>query len=100
MDKKYHLAVEGSAWGQLKEHFPQYIRNIVAQGSVFARMSPDQKVQVVEHLQELDYVVGMCGDGANDCGVSSPILHHIPKCILDENTKKRELAMIIIIKTR
>ena len=31
-------------------------------------MSPDQKQQLVELLQELGYFVGMCGDGANDCG--------------------------------
>ncbi len=31
-------------------------------------MSPDQKQQLVEMLQKLGYFVGMCGDGANDCG--------------------------------
>uniref|UniRef100_A0A8C4U0M6 Polyamine-transporting ATPase 13A2 n=1 Tax=Falco tinnunculus TaxID=100819 RepID=A0A8C4U0M6_FALTI len=36
--------------------------------TVFARMLPDQKTQLVCSLQELNYCVGMCGDGANDCG--------------------------------
>ncbi|KAK7945355.1 hypothetical protein WMY93_001083 [Mugilogobius chulae] len=31
-------------------------------------MAPDQKTQLVEVLQSLNYTVGMCGDGANDCG--------------------------------
>lgn len=31
-------------------------------------MSPDQKTQLIDILQHLDYSVGMCGDGANDCG--------------------------------
>lgn len=31
-------------------------------------MSPDQKQTLVETLQSLGYYVGMCGDGANDCG--------------------------------
>jgi cation-transporting P-type ATPase 13A2 len=32
-------------------------------------MSPDQKQQLIESLQEeLSLIVGMCGDGANDCG--------------------------------
>ncbi len=31
-------------------------------------MAPDQKQELVEALQELEYSVGMCGDGANDCG--------------------------------
>lgn len=33
-------------------------------------MSPDQKLQLVEGLQGLNYFVGMCGDGANDCEVN------------------------------
>ncbi|EEC19003.1 cation-transporting ATPase fly, putative, partial [Ixodes scapularis] len=37
-------------------------------GTVFARMAPDQKQQLIELLQEMGYYVGMCGDGANDCG--------------------------------
>ena len=41
---------------------------IALKGTVFARMAPDQKQELVEALQELEYSVGMCGDGANDCG--------------------------------
>uniref|UniRef100_A0A8B9MYW8 Polyamine-transporting ATPase 13A2 n=1 Tax=Accipiter nisus TaxID=211598 RepID=A0A8B9MYW8_9AVES len=41
---------------------------ILIRATVFARMSPDQKTQLVCSLQELNYCVGMCGDGANDCG--------------------------------
>lgn len=36
---------------------------------VFARMSPLDKEWLVESLKEvLDQQIGMCGDGANDCG--------------------------------
>ena len=31
-------------------------------------MSPDQKAQLIEEYQNIDYIVSMCGDGANDCG--------------------------------
>ena len=41
---------------------------IIVRGTVFARMSPNQKQCLIEGLQELEYCVGMCGDGANDCG--------------------------------
>uniref|UniRef100_A0A8C3JR15 ATPase cation transporting 13A2 n=1 Tax=Calidris pygmaea TaxID=425635 RepID=A0A8C3JR15_9CHAR len=41
---------------------------ILIRATVFARMSPEQKTQLVGSLQELNYCVGMCGDGANDCG--------------------------------
>lgn len=40
---------------------------IIMGGYVFARMSPEQKAQLVEILQSLGMNVGMCGDGANDC---------------------------------
>ena len=37
-------------------------------GQVFARMSPDEKHELVEKMQSIDYCCGFCGDGANDCG--------------------------------
>lgn len=37
-------------------------------GQVFARMSPDEKHELVEKLQSIGYCCGFCGDGANDCG--------------------------------
>ncbi len=37
-------------------------------GQVFARMSPDEKNELVEKLQSIGYCCGFCGDGANDCG--------------------------------
>ncbi|XP_071502237.1 polyamine-transporting ATPase 13A3-like [Diadema antillarum] len=68
ISSKYHLALDGKTFAVLMEHAPQLIPKVAAKGSVFARMSPDQKAQLVEALQELEYYVGMCGDGANDCG--------------------------------
>ena len=69
---------------------------------IFARMSPDEKNEVVERLQSLGYTVLMCGDGANDCAalkaadvgislseaeasVAAPFTSHIPdiSCVLD-----------------
>lgn len=41
---------------------------MLAQGKVYARMSPDEKHELVEKLQSIDYSCGFCGDGANDCG--------------------------------
>lgn len=31
-------------------------------------MSPDEKHELVEKLQGIDFCCGFCGDGANDCG--------------------------------
>lgn len=41
---------------------------MLACGQIFARMSPDEKHELVEKLQSIDYCCGFCGDGANDCG--------------------------------
>uniref|UniRef100_A0A667Z9E4 Polyamine-transporting ATPase 13A3 n=1 Tax=Myripristis murdjan TaxID=586833 RepID=A0A667Z9E4_9TELE len=67
-DQSYHFAVSGKAFAVITEHFPQLIQKLVLRATVFARMAPDQKTQLVEVLQSVDYIVGMCGDGANDCG--------------------------------
>ncbi|XP_022532954.2 cation-transporting ATPase 13A2 isoform X1 [Astyanax mexicanus] len=65
---KYHLAINGKSFAALCDHFPEYLPKVLMRGTVFARMAPDQKTQLVRALQKLNYRVGMCGDGANDCG--------------------------------
>ncbi|XP_053490134.1 polyamine-transporting ATPase 13A3 isoform X3 [Ictalurus furcatus] len=66
--EKYHFAMSGKSFAVITEHFQDLLQKLVLHGTVFARMSPDQKTQLVEALQSVDYYVGMCGDGANDCG--------------------------------
>ncbi|XP_046387712.1 polyamine-transporting ATPase 13A3-like [Ischnura elegans] len=68
VDKPIHLAVEGPTWSFIHTHFPDLVSEIVLRATVLARMAPDQKAQLVLALQKLDYIVAMCGDGANDCG--------------------------------
>ncbi|KAM6241044.1 polyamine-transporting ATPase 13A2 isoform 2-T4 [Porphyrio hochstetteri] len=63
-----HFALNGKSFAVVCEHFPDLLPKILIRATVFARMSPDQKAQLVCSLQELNYCVGMCGDGANDCG--------------------------------
>uniref|UniRef100_A0A8C2XTE1 ATPase cation transporting 13A2 n=1 Tax=Cyclopterus lumpus TaxID=8103 RepID=A0A8C2XTE1_CYCLU len=64
----YHLAINGKSFVALCNHFPEYLPKVLLRATVFARMAPDQKTQLVKELQKLNYRVGMCGDGANDCG--------------------------------
>uniref|UniRef100_A0ABI7Z9R2 ATPase cation transporting 13A2 n=1 Tax=Felis catus TaxID=9685 RepID=A0ABI7Z9R2_FELCA len=63
-----HLALSGSTFGVLMKHFPKLLPKVLVQGTVFARMAPEQKTELVCEFQKLQYCVGMCGDGANDCG--------------------------------
>lgn len=64
---KYHFAVSGKSFSVLRNHFPEIIDQVCQRGTIFARMSPEQKAQLVEKFQELEYGTGFCGDGANDC---------------------------------
>lgn len=59
---------DGKSYNVLRTNFPEEFLKVIVRGAIFARMSPDQKTHLVESLQSLGYVVGMCGDGANDCG--------------------------------
>lgn len=54
----YRFAMNGKVWGAVKECYPELIGRFVTRGSIFARMSPDQKQQLVEELQALGYCVG------------------------------------------
>ncbi|XP_077511904.1 polyamine-transporting ATPase 13A3-like isoform X2 [Amblyomma americanum] len=66
--KDVRFAVDGQSFAVLRSHFPDVYEKLLVNGVVFARMTPQQKVELVEDLQSLGYIVAMCGDGANDCG--------------------------------
>ncbi|KAG9018165.1 hypothetical protein FRB90_012009 [Tulasnella sp. 427] len=48
--------------------YQDYAIVMLVKAQIFARMSPDEKHELVERLQSLGYIVAFCGDGANDCG--------------------------------
>jgi len=54
----FAFAMNGATWSIIKESFPELLPRLIVRGTVFARMSPDQKQQLVGHLQELGYYVG------------------------------------------
>ena len=55
--------ISGADWDALSRRGQEHaVRN----GVVFARMSPEHKVQVVETLERVGQVCAMVGDGAND----------------------------------
>ncbi|XP_078697394.1 polyamine-transporting ATPase 13A3-like isoform X6 [Branchiostoma floridae x Branchiostoma belcheri] len=65
---QFHFAVSGKSFAIIRKYFPHVLPKLAVGGTVFARMSPDQKTQLLEVYQDLGHYVGMCGDGANDCG--------------------------------
>ncbi|XP_042811226.1 probable cation-transporting ATPase 13A5 isoform X5 [Panthera leo] len=64
----YHFAMSGKSYQVIFQHFNSLLPKILVNGTIFARMSPGQKSSLIEEFQKLNYYVGMCGDGANDCG--------------------------------
>ncbi|KAH7348078.1 hypothetical protein BKA66DRAFT_432511 [Pyrenochaeta sp. MPI-SDFR-AT-0127] len=67
--RNYSLAVSGDVFRWIVDFASESVlREMLVCGQVFARMSPDEKHELVEKLQSIDYCVGFCGDGANDCG--------------------------------
>ncbi|CAG9785123.1 unnamed protein product [Diatraea saccharalis] len=62
------LALEGKTWTVIRNHYPELLPVVLSKGMVFGRFGPDQKTQLITALQGEGLIVGMCGDGANDCG--------------------------------
>ncbi|KAJ2007140.1 hypothetical protein GGI04_000040 [Coemansia thaxteri] len=67
---RYCVAVTGDVFGYLSRHAQgtHTWKHMLMRAAVYARMSPEQKAEMIEQMQELGYITGFCGDGANDCG--------------------------------
>ncbi|OCT78553.1 hypothetical protein XELAEV_18029642mg [Xenopus laevis] len=66
--EEFHFAIDGKSFQILLHHFYNMVPKVLLNGTIFARMTPKQKSSLVEEFRKLEYHVGMCGDGANDCG--------------------------------
>ncbi|KAL3158258.1 hypothetical protein ABBQ38_010509 [Trebouxia sp. C0009 RCD-2024] len=67
LDKQQvELAVTGAAFAKLQQS--ECMEQLLFHTRIFARFSPEQKADVVGMYQRAGIVMGMCGDGGNDCG--------------------------------
>lgn len=68
-ERAYHLAISGDVFRWMVDYGShETLQRLLVRCVIYARMSPDEKHEIVERLQDLGYTVGFCGDGANDCG--------------------------------
>lgn len=82
MEEDFIIAIQGNTFetiwklrnnytkrkdNRYKEYYNLF-RLILQNTAIYARMAPDHKTILVESLKEENFVVLMCGDGANDCG--------------------------------
>lgn len=66
--ENYVFACDGKTFNLIRNKDPELFKRIVHRGKIFARMLPDQKIELIECLKGLGRQVIMCGDGCNDCG--------------------------------
>lgn len=71
--------MDGRTWSKLCELYPHLVPYVILRTTIFARFQPEQKTEIIQCLQKLDYITCMVGDGANDCGVSVT-------CLIFENS--------------
>ena len=64
--KSHSLAVTGKAFERLKAE--SGLSFLLSHIHIYARMSPDNKKDLVQLLMNSGRIVGMVGDGGNDCG--------------------------------
>ncbi|ASQ89694.1 calcium-translocating P-type ATPase, SERCA-type [Prosthecochloris sp. GSB1] len=60
------LGITGRAMTGSELESENELSSLVEEVSIFARVSPEQKIRIVEALQENEHVVAMTGDGVND----------------------------------
>lgn len=56
--KKYCFAITGNSWANVIVYFPDLVKQLIAKGTVFARMTGVQKQQLIEEFKNLGYYVG------------------------------------------
>lgn len=72
LESKCAIAMTGKAFKALLRIPEADLANEVIQKTkVFARMAPEHKTKLIRILQGETALIGMCGDGANDCGALS-----------------------------
>lgn len=57
-DCNYRFALTGQTWQAMRKYYPELVDRVCVRSAIFARMSSDQKQQLVVELMQLGYYVG------------------------------------------
>ncbi|KAI9479504.1 hypothetical protein BDB00DRAFT_885412 [Zychaea mexicana] len=63
----FELAITGNAFRTILKNDPERLRELLFSITIFARMTPIDKMLCIELFME-KVITAMCGDGGNDCG--------------------------------
>ncbi|EKE42945.1 hypothetical protein ENUP19_0121G0169 [Entamoeba nuttalli] len=96
-----HICLSGEALSYIKEECSkEIIQTILSKTKVYARVTPQQKGEIVLLLKEMGNIVLMCGDGTNDVGalksadVGIAVLNTLPS---EKEKKEAEMIKLGII---
>lgn len=67
-NEEFEVAISGALLDHLFNNNLRFLEKLVNKCKVFGRMTPKDKILLIEMFQTDDTMVAMVGDGANDCG--------------------------------
>lgn len=85
-------AIEGAQIEKLTE---QELDELVPQVSVYARVTPEHKIRIVDSWQRLGYIVAMTGDGVNDAPALKQADIGVAMGITGSEVAKDSAAMVL-----